>query len=370
MSRKVNTIAGFKNVLDRKVIVDGAFRNVGRRVVVKDGQFHTTWQRQKPAIGLTQWHPRWARIAYENGYTEIAYTDELGTPVTTTAIACVGNRTNGTVYYTAGNKMYKQDLATGVVSLLWTRTDTFSTLQINEETGAAFIVVGNNRLLAPSIEALGTASIIANIANASATGSSVQKWVNGLILFGANLYDSNAKIVKTLPSLGYTAGLYSFPILDGNEQDGYYIVTAGTFTGQASNWNLWQYFWDSNTVTVLFNFSSLTNILVSIDSVNAAVLLAGDVVNSVSRTINGINKTPVNGSVGGGSALLPGGWQHIGINILNSAFWNSNSDTVGNASTNNSLFPGYLGGSVGGSNFYAGKQMLLNRNRLWDIVPK
>jgi hypothetical protein len=90
----------------------------------------------------------------------------------------------------------------------------------------------------------------------------------------------------------------------------------------------------------------------------------------VSRTIDGVNfsNPPTGTNPGGWSARM---FPHINVlwsrPVYASAgvWWNGEPDTIGNIATAGSLFPGYVYG-----HFYAGKKMLVNGNRLWDVIAK
>ena len=92
----------------------------------------------------------------------------------------------------------------------------------------------------------------------------------------------------------------------------------------------------------------------------------------IKRTADGINWTAVPGNTSAYGQWYNNLFQHININYANRAYWDGNSDAVGNTLNNNTMFPGYLGNVQPEYYclFYAGKKMLVNGNRLWDIVPK
>ena len=119
-------------------------------------------------------------------------------------VACAGTRTNGAVYYWSdtNKKMYKRNLATGMVSLLFQDTSGFrySNLRINEETGA---VIATNSItnvfpykVAASVEALRTAPAL-GVAN---WYLSTNCWCNGLVLCSDKFYDSSGSVVRQLPT--------------------------------------------------------------------------------------------------------------------------------------------------------------------------
>jgi len=377
------TATGLKNVIDRKVVVNGALRNVIRRVTKRNGALHTVWQRPSPNTGLTTWHPRWAKIDLNAGYTTTSLTDENGGSFTLTSrainrkqVACIGDRYTGTLYYFNSSKMYKKELATGVVSVLWEdNVNSYYRLTINEETGAVYATndstPGNSTfIVAPSVQALGTAPILGT-ANRY---TEYNKWINGLILVNNNFYDSNGDLVRTLPA-SIPSNTYTEYAINGNDTDGYFVTRKQVNAPR----QVYSYDWESNTASLMYEVLSAntprpTETLDSlIDTERAAVLLANNsnTDGTVYRTTDGINFTQLNGAIGSYGNIYNNHFQHINMHVSFYSVWDGNIDTCyGNSS--NTLFPGFL--APVDNTFYAGKQMLLNGSaatmRLWDIVPK
>jgi hypothetical protein len=398
MPIKVKTAAGFKDVIDIKVSNgDGTFRNVGKRVVKKDGVFQTVWQRPT-ANNLTQWHPRWAKIDTDAGYTAFTFTNELGNTVTPNpgltsyaAVSCTGDRQNGAIYYYVSPKMYKKPIVNGVVGsavVCWDDSTATNNFRINEETGAVRMRCSDSTFkVAPSVETLDTATIIQT--EVSHTNGTVRwytadnHWINDLILVGSWFYDSSGNAVRQLPSSIIALNTLAAPNLHirGNDTDGYFIVRRGNTSGATVTF--FEYDWVSNTAIQRLNMTSgfqvvpsvpVSNCSVEIDSQRAA-LIFGD--NSSSnrmayRTTDGVTGVQIPGQLGSGGTFIQNHYPHINISAYYRGFWNGNSDTVCDSAAN-SLFQGTVG-NANGVVFYAGKKMCIegiaSNSRLWDIVPK
>jgi len=316
---------------------------------------------------LTQWDARWAKIDVDAGYTTINYTDENGVPVTPVAanmtVCCVGTRASGKVYYYVSGNQYQLDLATGVVSLLWSSATNYTRFSINEETGAVFAGASWDGRIAPSIETfLSAPNLSASVGSMTALAGPM--WVDNMILTGNRLRDSSGEVVHTLPA-GIGASTYRSTVFTGNSKDGYFLCD--TDGSNAYPRRLYRYNLENNTADFMFETSQVDMNHLVVDSVNSAGIRKVNNVAEVCRTYDGVNfNAPLLGATANGTYLQNRCFQHIGMNIVpGQVWWNMNDDTVGLTSTANSLFPGYVTG-----HFYAGKQMLVNGNRLWDIVPK
>jgi hypothetical protein len=330
---------------------------------------------------LTTWHPKWAKIDYEAGSTTFTYTDVNGATVTPgssssySSVACIGNRTNGAVYYYASNTMYKKNIVNGVIGnaeVLWTSDWGTFHLRINEETGAAGITNGSTSFrIAPSVEELGdAATLTTGLAGFEATGHG---WRKGLIQMGQYLFNSQGEAVRQLPSnIGITS--YNSCVLEGNDTDGWFIHTGAH--------RFFAYDWESNTAEQIFttttqNVSDQTgmrtvNQNAVIDAERGALLFGiGGGVGSTTedrtvwRTSDGITLIPVAGTLGGYGGWVHSFFPHVNFNVRYRNYWNGNTDTVGGIAAN-CLFPGMVSSDY----FYAGKYMLVNGTRLWEIVPR
>jgi hypothetical protein len=315
---------------------------------------------------LTTWHPRWARIAYENGSTTITPTDENGTTVTPDAVACIGTRQDGTIYYAAAGTLYKMNLATGIVQVLLTGLLTSNCMiRVNEETGAIAVTMAANYtwVLASSDEHFDTAVTVTNATRI------YNNWINNLLLLGNKWYDSNGQVAMTVDApFNVFNGMY----IVGNTTDGYYMTETT---------NLYDYDWSTGKAVKKFQLAndfmglaSIASYKMVIDS-RSGTGIAGynnGVQTSVYRTSDGITGTKINGQVGLYGAWLCNMFQHIGINASMRSFWDSNTDTVGNGQVANSIFPG-ANSYLFTPQCYAGKEMLvmgLVEWKLWDIRAK
>ena len=57
------------------------------------------------------------------------------------------------------------------------------------------------------------------------------------------------------------------------------------------------------------------------------------------------------------------------MHVVMRAYWNGNTDVVGNSYTGNALFPGWEASGLGNAP-EPEKYMLVNMSRLWDIIPR
>jgi hypothetical protein len=333
----------------------------------------------------TQWDPRWANIDLDAGYTEFTYTDDNDVAITPNPylmpVACTGSRQNGAVYYFSDAvpyRLYKKTITNGVVgnaevvrdfTLLGDSTPRHGYLSINEETGAAFYGTYQSwaGYLSPSIETPPTITTPNNLW--SSNHHIHAPWINNKILIGNRLYDGNNLSYVTVPVLG----MASAHTMTGDAQGGIFIQQG--FIANPST--VYSYDMANNTLTSLFSIQAGDNASrrplvrdTAADSFLTKISLAERT--QIGRTTDGVTfSSPLSGGSQGvwNNRFFP----HIntlwtmGRNsgaITYGMWWNGNTDTVGNAATADSLFPGYLP-----NYFYAGKQMLVNGNRLWDIVP-
>jgi len=398
MPSNVKTATGFKDIIDRKVSNgNGAYTDIKRTLEWKaDGNHKTLWQGAKKYFPT--WHPRWAMIDVEGGYTEFQYTDENGSPVTPVlndmAVACVGSRQNGTIYYFARPFMYKKHIVDGVVdataTVLWHRDENVATISINEETGATFLAQRQswNAQVIRSIESSTPfAWLVDNYYGNSSVTCAL--WVNNKILLGHRLYDGTTLSYTNIMSLattGITRNLQT--ILQGNSRDGFFIqevsrlYSSTIHTNVPVHFRVRSYNMDRNTSSVLFNFDTPDTIvsagfpIVVRDASNDSFLVQGNFTNGggIVRTTDGRNfSDPLPGTPPATLNWSCRHFQHININwsvgknftSSTGTWWDGNTNRVGATATANSLFPGYING-----HFYAGKKMLVNGNRLYDIVPK
>ena len=253
--------------------------------------------------------------------------------------------------------MYKKDLAAGTVSVVFdSDANVYKLIQINEETGAVAVIADYNSTnfrIADSVDALASAPV----QGTSGYYAGSNHWINGLILIHNKFYDSNGDVVRTLPDLVAGWALHS---LFGNDTDGYFLWHSHMTVTER---RLYAYDWESNGIAEMWRlqFQEQGGCVVDTESAEG---LVGDISGQdtvIKRTADGINWTPVPGNTGMWGSWYGNLFQHININVAWRAYWDGNIDTVGN----NTLFPNYVDGV-----FYAGKKMLINGNRLWDIVPK
>jgi hypothetical protein len=159
---------------------------------------------------LTQWHPRWAKIDIDAGYTEFTYTDELGASVSPAIayqpVACVGNRQNGIIYYFASSTMFRKVITNGVVGnaeKLWVHSNnTIGNLSINEETGAVFMADSNSWLskIVFSIETADTVAWQSSLHHM--WQSPFPCWIQNKLLSSSRLYDGSDLSYITVPGIG------------------------------------------------------------------------------------------------------------------------------------------------------------------------
>jgi len=371
MSIELATTTGFKTVVPGVHGDPRALKRVGWQETKETNR--TIWKRETNN-NLTQWHPRWAKVDVDAGFTTINYVDEKGDAVpflsmsvsSSNPIAPVGDRHTGAVYYGATTgTMYKRDLATGVVSVVWHDPGySYQILAINEETGSAAIRTssGNFGKVATSVEALIDAPLISN-----KFGTLCTHWINGQILLGNRFYDSEGIFVRQLPS-NLTYNQWNHLLLGGNETDGYFI-----YSHQLSERALFAYDWETNTAELMFKLDSTsplwmhTSTAIVIDSERRAGLIGWNGGNDTTiRRFDGKNLTVVSGALGAFGEWRNNMFQHINANFTGRAGWCGYDDRAFNTNAANTYFPGWLGTN----NNYAGKKMLLNHTRLWNIVPK
>ena len=357
-----------------------AFRAGGQIASMYKGGVRFYHATVSDAANLTQWHPRWAKIDVDAGYTEFTYTDELGASVSPViadqTVACIGNRQNGIIYYFASGAMFRKVISNGVVGnaeKLWDSSIAVRNLSINEETGAVFMANDNqwSSKIVSSIETADSVSWQTDLHHL--WQSPFPCWVQNKLLASNRLYDGSDLSYKNVPGLS---------LLQNNALFG---DSTALFIQQGSSSNsplpVFRYNIDANTVEAMFTpspqgaFSAGTRRQVVYDSKTSTFLLpnAATAAAPIMRTTDGVTLgTPPVGN-------NPGGWSNRffpHINILWSrplyanagVWWDGDNDTIGNVTTANSLFPGYVGGNS--TCFYAGKHMLVNGNRLWDIVKK
>ena len=345
-----------------------------------------------------QWNPRWAKINLDAGYTQFTYLDEtqavISPPISNMAVACIGDRRDGAIYYAVGLNMYRRRILNFIpqpAELLWTDQPIEATthvglqLAINEETGACsfqYLPTGQWRSkVAPSVERAMEVNSVTTLVGIGYHNGTL--WVNNKVLHGNRLYDgTNTASYQTLPTSGLSGvgiGTYSEQVLLGDSLGTFVQTGVGGQTNTDSA--ICEYNIEANTLTEIFRVAragatagAVTQRFIR-DSKNNTFIGNTTVNNagSIARTNDGVN-------FGSSIGTATGFWRnrlfsHIGIawfpttsantNTLNGTWWRQENDVIGSVATANSLFPGYLA-----SHFYAGKKMLINGDRLYDIVPK
>ena len=262
----------------------------------------------------------------------------------------------------------KKDIVAGIAGaasvVLQDNTYSYNRIRINEETGAVAVLGSTRFRIAASVDALTSAPVQGS--DSVITG--FNHWINGLLLIHNKFYNSNGDLVRTLPS-SLASGWSGF-CLYGNDIDGYFIWH--THVTESAR-RMYAYDWVLNTVTEMWRLQFQQSGLCVVDTESGEVLVGfnnyTDTV--IRRTSDGINWTAESGNVGTYGGWVGNLFQHVYINMAGRAWWDGNRRVVVNSENSHTLFSGYIGGwSSTPLLFYAGKKMLVNGTRLYDIVPK
>jgi hypothetical protein len=349
----------------------GIFKNGREHSVYKNGQQMCGYANGVKMFGGSgvkhMWDYNWARVAPENGVTEVTYTDELGNAMTSACNAfIIGNRHTGELYYANNTNLYKKNLESGEVFLIKTNHRNVR-MAYNDK---------NNAIITDDYFSYISQYPYTNN-KIQAAGRKITGWQDDKYFIDINITDSSGTLIQKIPT---TDGYPNKTICCKNPKGGY-VVTRET-TDKKGSLYVGDYDFETNTLTerCIINydpavFDNNMNLEWSVIPLYDKILICFVAKGNAKfwSTSDGINFVPI-----GASGYLYGityAYSFVSLGyyaLIDSIFWYDCVNNVIHQSADDLLFPGFVKSSYNNLNQYT----FINNTvgnlgaRLYDIVPK